>query len=110
MVLKKTLRVWKSYKGLLGFAGAYLLMMILFVFTGFFGFESRVPDEDNITGVAVYDYYFDNEIYIENDEVIKENAYYRDFLTITDCGKVLFLEARAVPIINDPFEGYLKNI
>ena len=47
---------------------------------------------------------------IENDEVIKENAYYRDFLTITDCGKISFLEARAVPIINEPFEGYLKNI
>ena len=49
-------------------------------------------------------------VYIENDEVIKENAYYRDFLTITDCGKVSFLEVRAVPIINELFEGYLKNI
>lgn len=26
------------------------------------------------------------------------------------CGKVSFLEVRAVPIINEPFEGYLKNI
>lgn len=73
MVLKKTLKVWKSYKGFLVFAAAFVLMTCLFAFTSFFGYETRVPSPDEVKSVAVYNYYNYDEPYVEGDEVI-ENA------------------------------------
>ena len=54
MVLKKTLRVWRSYKGYLIFAALFGLTLCTFAFTSFFGFETRVPDVSDISEVALY--------------------------------------------------------
>lgn len=47
-------------------------------------------------------------IYTENDSVINENQYYRDYITVTDFGKVTFEKTKVVPVLNEPFEKYLK--
>ncbi len=54
MVLKKTLRVWRSYKGYLIFAALFGLTLCTFAFTNFFGFETRVPNVSDISEVALY--------------------------------------------------------
>ena len=72
MILKKTFRVWNSYKGFLGFLAAFLVMICIFAFTGFFGFENYIPLENEVEKVALYDYYREEKPYIENADVIKK--------------------------------------
>lgn len=62
MTLKKTLRVWRSYKGYLIFAALFGLTLCTFAFTNFFGFETRVPNVSDISEAALY-----NEIYFNKD-------------------------------------------
>lgn len=70
MVLKKTLRVWKSKKGYFIFAGAFAIVMCVFAFTSFFGYETRVPKKDKVKSVALYEYYEDDEPFVEISDVI----------------------------------------
>ncbi len=49
-------------------------------------------------------------VFMSGGEVIQENKEYRDYLTITDNGKVVFKKVTAVPTACEPFEKYLSNI
>ncbi len=71
MVLRKTLKVWKSYKGYIAFAAVFAVMTSIFAFTGFFGYETRVPSPDEVESIAVYNYYNYDEPYVEGDAVIE---------------------------------------
>ena len=70
MILKKTLRVWKSYKGYIGFALAFSGMMCLFAFTSFFGFEMYVPEKEDVQSATVYEYYRETKPFLADDEII----------------------------------------
>ncbi|MBQ8003655.1 MAG: hypothetical protein IJ299_00975, partial [Oscillospiraceae bacterium] len=71
MILKKSLKIWKSYKGYLVFLVAFAVMVSTFAFTGFFGFETRVPDIEDIDSATVYtSHAYKNEPYMQSDEVI----------------------------------------
>ncbi len=73
MVLKKTLRVWRSYKGYCVFAGVFAAGICLIAFTSFFGYETRIPDIDDVKSVAVYDYYSgEEEPFLENAGIIEK--------------------------------------
>ena len=48
-------------------------------------------------------------IFIRDGEIIKENPEYRDYLTITQKGKISFKKVSQVPVVNKPFEQYLKD-
>lgn len=69
MLLRKSFKVWKSYKGYLIFLLAFALMMCGFAFTHFFGFETRLPDMENIQSAGVYNYYNGEKPLLDNDEV-----------------------------------------
>ena len=78
MTLKKTLRVWRSYKGYLIFAALFGLTLCTFAFTNFFGFETRVPNVSDISEAALYnDIYFnkDAQPFIKDSELI---SYFAD--------------------------------
>lgn len=49
-------------------------------------------------------------IFIKNNEIIKENRYYRDYLTITKDGKSEYIKVSPVPTETKPFEYYLSQI
>lgn len=49
-------------------------------------------------------------IFIKNNEIIKENRYYRDYLTITKDGKAEYIKVSPVPTETKPFEYYLSQI
>ncbi len=70
MLLRKSLRVWHTYKGYLGFVIAFAAMICIFAFTSFFGFESRIPEKEDISKVAFYNYYYGETPYSDNNEVI----------------------------------------
>ncbi|MBR6729185.1 MAG: hypothetical protein IKL80_03395, partial [Clostridia bacterium] len=86
MILKKTLKVFTSYKGFLGFLAGFFLMTALFAFTSFFGFETYVPPAEDVESVAVYNYYHNREEpYIKNPDVIQHvTALHREFTEAED--------------------------
>lgn len=61
MLLRKTLRVWKSYKGYIAFVIICTLAVCFCAFTSFFGYETYVPSADKIESAAVYNYYYNGE-------------------------------------------------
>ena len=70
--LKKTFRVWGSYKGYCAFAAVFAAIICTFAFTSFFGYENRIPDEKYVEGVAVYDYYGEEIPYLANEDVFEK--------------------------------------
>lgn len=48
--------------------------------------------------------------FFENGEAVTENSEYRKYLTITEKGKVRFVEVKPVPKTDEPFEKYLNRI
>jgi len=70
MLLKKTLRVWKSYKGYIVFVVVFSLLTAFCAFTSFFGFETYIPENEEIESVAVYDYYNREKPSVEDADVI----------------------------------------
>lgn len=73
MLLKKSLRIWKSYKGYLVFLAAFAAFISIFAFTGFFGYETRVPEKENVENVLVCDSRsaYRDDVYVENREIIE---------------------------------------
>lgn len=71
MILQKSLKVWGKYKGYLVFAAAFAAMICVFAFTSFFGYETRVPDTEDIENAAIYEYYYQSDVpWLDNDEII----------------------------------------
>ena len=69
MLLKKNFRVWRSYKGYVGFAVCFAVMMSIFAFTSFFGYETYTPEQSEIKSATVYDYYRNEKPLLESDEI-----------------------------------------
>ena len=72
MILQKSLKVWKKYKGYLVFAAAFTALICVFAFTSFFGYETRVPEKEDIENVAIYEYYYQPQMPWIADEAIIE--------------------------------------
>lgn len=70
MILKKTLKVWRSYKGHVVFGVAFGAMICVFALTTFFGYETRIPEEDRVKSVAIYEYYNQDEPYLYDVDII----------------------------------------
>lgn len=49
-------------------------------------------------------------VYFEKGELAAENPEYRKYLTITENGKVKFVETKPVPKTDEPFEKFLNRI
>lgn len=80
MVLKKNLRVFHLYKGLIGFFAATAVVLSFIAFTNVFGFETRIPKEDEIESVAVFTSYSNEFPYVEDPEIIKKAVtFHKDF-------------------------------
>ena len=72
MVLKKNLKVFGAYKGYLVFVAVCILLNVFMEFTGFFGYETRIPKADNVESVAVYSYYNVEKPYTDDKNVIDD--------------------------------------
>lgn len=49
-------------------------------------------------------------VFIRDGKVIKENIYYRDYLSVTQNGEIEFIKTSPVPCVQKPFEHYLNEI
>ncbi len=82
MILKKSFKVWKAYKGYLVFAVAFSAMICIFAFTSFFGFETRIPERDEFEEVAIYEYYYQDDMpWISDEEIIDYTTAVHKMLT-----------------------------
>ena len=81
MVLKKNLRVFHLYKGLIGFFLAAAVVISFVAFTSVFGFETKIPQEDKIESVAVFTSYSNDFPYVKDPEIIKKaTLFHKEFL------------------------------
>lgn len=81
MVLKKNLRVFYLYKGLIGFFVATALVLSFVAFTSVFGFETRVPKAEKVESVAVFTDYSNEIPYVTDAEIIKKAIeFHNEFL------------------------------
>jgi hypothetical protein len=48
-------------------------------------------------------------IFIKDGKALKENTYYRDYLTVTKGGEVEFIKVSPVPCEQKSFEYYLRK-
>ncbi len=53
MILRKSLKVWGSYKGYLVFVICFTAVLLFVAFTSIFGFETYIPKTDNIESVEI---------------------------------------------------------
>ena len=71
MLLKKTLNVFYSWKGYSVFAILFALMVAFVSQTTFFGFETRMPEKEEIKQATIYNYYYGpEEPFCENEKII----------------------------------------
>ena len=71
MLIKKTFAVLGSYKGYICFALFFAALVGVFAFTSFFGYETRIPDKEDVAQASIYNYYYREEMpYTEDDELI----------------------------------------
>lgn len=92
MLLKKTMNVAYSWKGITVFAVIFAGIVTLISTTSILGYETRVPKLSDIREVAVYEYYTEKEPYSSNKEIIK---------TAREIHRELV--GGEIPILNDGF-------
>ncbi len=74
MILKKNLKIWRSYRGYLAFLAVFAALLSFFAFTEVFGFESRVPELEQVETVAILENgWYQDAPFVEVEE-IKEYA------------------------------------
>ena len=76
MLLKKTMKVWKSYKGLALFAALFIVFAGYIAFGSFFGFEKYVPSADTVEQALIYNshgnYTLNSTEYYKNPDLIAD--------------------------------------
>lgn len=72
MVLKKSLKIWRAYKGYLVFLTIFAIGVSIVAFTSFFGYETYIPDTEDVEKVSVYDSRaYEGDRYISDPEMIE---------------------------------------
>ena len=72
MVLKKSFKIWRAYKGYLVFLALFAVMICTFSLTGFFGYETRVPELSEIEAFEMHNTYMTGERPYVEDEALFE--------------------------------------
>lgn len=96
MVLSKSLKVFGKYKGFLAFCVAVVAFVCFFAYTSVFGFETRVPDVEDVKEATIYDY-SDCVPYVADEDFIRN---------VTEIHRQHILE---MPVVNPShynFEGH----
>ena len=89
MLLRKTFKVWKSYKGYILFSIIYAGAFCFMLFTSVFGYETRVPDIADVEKVRVVSGYDSQYIYSNNGNSYVEDEYIIEFVTNLHRGKIM---------------------
>ncbi len=66
MLMNKSFKVFGAYKGYLAFAGVCAVFITFFAFTNVFGYETKVPDADEVESAAVFERWGDEPHVADN--------------------------------------------
>ena len=72
MLIRKTVKVFGSYKGYVGFAVVMAIFISIFAYTDIFGYEHRIPDRADIESASIYHRYGDNIPMVADDKLIED--------------------------------------
>ncbi len=90
MLLRKTFRVWGSYRGFIACGGFFVAFILIITKTSFFGYETRVPDINEVESISVceayrcigntisnqhngiYDHYENCDLFFDDKEIIEK--------------------------------------
>ena len=95
MVLRKNLRAFKFYKGLIAFLIVAAAILSFMAFTSVFGFETRIPDIEDIEEASLYSNYSYEIPYVKDVAFIKQ---------VTEFHEDMFLD---IPVVK---HSYLKDM
>lgn len=83
MILNKSFKIFGAYKGYIGFAVIGTAVICFFAFTSVFGFETRIPEYNDIESVSIYgDGTYHEDIPFSAEEGSKEVVvkYHKEFI------------------------------
>lgn len=92
MILTKQVKVWHTYKGFIAFGVVFSLIIGFLMFTSVFGYETYVPDVNDIESAAIYTYYYqDTEPFTDGTKI---NEYITDVHSaLVDKGNITLLNS-----------------
>ncbi len=73
MLIAKSFRVFKAYKGFAVFACCFAAVISFFAFTNVFGYETYVPAAGDVKEISLYDWHTDAKPVV-SDEAVIQNA------------------------------------
>lgn len=72
MLIRKTVKVFGSYKCYVGFAVIMAIFISIFAYTDIFGYEHRIPDSADIESATIFHRYGDNIPLVADDKLIED--------------------------------------
>lgn len=94
MLIRKTVKVFDSYKGYIGFAVFMAIFISIFAYTDIFGYERRIPHKEDVESATIYYRYGDNIPMIADEKLIEDvRAMHGELI-------------RDIPVVNDIFNTY----
>lgn len=97
MLLSKTFKVFGKYKGYLGFMAVAAAFISFFAFTSVFGYETRIPDKEDIASASIYEGYSQEVPMLSDPDFIDDCiAYHKEFIkdipvTVKDYNRTLYV-------------------
>jgi len=90
MLIRKTVKVFRSYKGYLGFAAIMAIIISVFAYTDIFGYEHRIPERADIESATIYYRFSDNIPFVADDKLIEDvRTMHSEFIS-------------DIPVVEDP--------
>lgn len=98
MLLNKSFRVFRSaYKGYCGFAVFCAVFIAFFAYTGVFGYETRIPDSEDIEKASVYVTWSEGKPFVDDRSLIED---------VREIHKEIISD---IPVTQpDKYDGYLR--
>lgn len=72
MLIRKSVKVFSSYKGYVGFVLCAAVFISIFAYTDIFGYERRIPESDDIESASIYYRYGDNLPMVSDKKLIED--------------------------------------
>lgn len=97
MLLSKSFKVFGKYKGYLGFMAVAAAFISFFAFTSVFGYETRIPDKEDIASASIYEGYSQEVPMLSDSDFIDDCiAYHKEFIkdipiTVKDYNRILYV-------------------
>lgn len=80
MLLLKTVKVFKKYKGYLGFVVVSAIILSFCAFTPIFGYETKIPNENDIVKATISDRWADATLFEKEDIIDTVLSYHEQFI------------------------------